>query len=120
MSSIMRSAVTDDIVEKSPCQVRGASVERAPERPVATMAEVEAMAELMPEDLRIAVVLAAWCQLRRGEVRGSRRMDVDLGHGLVTIDVTRTTAMSGRSHCHRDRSVAECRLVGCQVGHREE
>ena len=41
----------------------------------------------MPAELQIAVVLAAWCQLRRGEVRGLRRRDVDLEQGIVTIDV---------------------------------
>jgi integrase len=111
MSSIMRSAVMDGLIEKSPCQIRGASVERAPERPVATMAEVDAMTELMPADLRIAVILAAWCQLRRGEVRGLRRKDVDLEHGLITIEVTRTTAMSGRTIVKEPKTRAGRRTV---------
>jgi hypothetical protein len=64
MSSIMRTAVTDGLLETNPCQVRGAAVERAPERPTATMAEVEESAKLMPPGLETAVVLAAWCQLR--------------------------------------------------------
>jgi len=51
----------------------------------------------MPPDLRIAVVLAAWCQLRRGEVRGLRRKEVDLERGLLAVEVTRTTTMSGRT-----------------------
>ena len=59
----------------------------------------------MPEELRIAVVLAAWCQLRRGEVRGLRRKDVDLVLGVVTIEVTRTTAMSGRTIVKEPKSV---------------
>lgn len=97
MSSIMRTAVTDGLLETNPCQIRGAAVERAPERPIATIAEVEELAKLMPPNLQIAVVLAAWCQLRRGEVRGLRRMDIDLERGLLTVEVTRTTAMSGRT-----------------------
>ena len=97
LSSIMRTAVTDGFLESNPCQIRGAAVERAPERPIATMAEVDQLAELMPPELRVAVVLAAWCQLRRGEVRGLRRKDVDLERGLLAVEVTRTTAMSGRT-----------------------
>lgn len=81
LSSIMRTAVADGLLETNPCQVRGAAVERAPERPIATMAEVGELAKLMPPDLRIAVVLAAWCQLRRGEVRGLRRMNGVLYQG---------------------------------------
>ncbi len=111
MSSIMRSAETDGLVVKNPCQVRGAAVERAPERPIATMSEVEALASLMPETLRVAVVLAAWCQLRRGEVRGLRRKDVDVELGLVTIEVTRTTAMSGRTIVKEPKTRAGRRTV---------
>jgi len=111
MSSIMRSAETDGDIDENPCQVRGAAVELAPERPIATMAEVDASEELMTSTLRIAVVLAAWCQLRRGEVRGLRRRDVDLGHGLVTIDVTRTTAMSGRTIVNEPKTRAGKRTV---------
>jgi integrase len=70
LSSVMRTAVADELIRRNPCQVRGAAVERAPERPVASIAEVDALADAMPPDLYIAVMLAAWCQLRRGEVRG--------------------------------------------------
>jgi len=59
----MRTAVSDEILAKNPCQIRGAAVEKAPERPVASIAEVDALATAMPEPLRIAVYLAAWCQL---------------------------------------------------------
>ena len=111
MSSIMRTAVTDGILESNPCQIRGAAVERAPERPIATMAEVDQLAELMPPELRIAVVLAAWCQLRRGEVRGLRRKDVDLERGLLTVEVTRTTAMSGRTIVKEPKTRAGRRSV---------
>lgn len=44
---------------------------------VATPTEVAAMAEAMPEHLRIAVPLAAWCALRLGEVLGLERRDLE-------------------------------------------
>lgn len=44
---------------------------------VATPDEVRAMAEAMPERLRIAVPLAAWCALRLGEVLGLERRDFE-------------------------------------------
>lgn len=44
---------------------------------VATPAEVAAMAAAMPEHLRIAVPLAAWCALRLGEVLGLERRDLE-------------------------------------------
>ena len=97
LSSILRTALTDEVIARNPCQVKGAAVEKAPERPVVSTAEVEALAEAMPEHLRVAVLLAAWCQLRRGELLGLRRRDIDILRGAVSIVVTRTTTMAGKT-----------------------
>jgi integrase len=111
LSSIMRTAVTDELIRRNPCQIRGAAVEKAPERPIATIAEVEALAQSMPSQLRVAVLLAAWCQLRRGEVRGLRRRDVDLRNGTLQVKLTRTTAMSGQSITKEPKTRAGRRTV---------
>jgi integrase len=39
--------------------------------------------------------MAAWCQLRKAELLGLRRKDVDLLRGQLHISVTRTTKMDG-------------------------
>lgn len=111
LSSIMRTAVSDEIIRRNPCQVRGAAVEKAPERPVATIAEVEALTQAMPTHLRIAVILAAWCQLRRGEVRGLRRCDVDLDHGTLSVSITKTTSMAGHTIIKEPKTRAGRRTV---------
>jgi hypothetical protein len=95
LSSIMRTAVADEVISRNPCQVKGAAVEKAPERPVASIAEVQALTNSMPEHLSVVVLLAAWCQLRRAELRGLRRRDVDLMRATLTVSVTRTTKMDG-------------------------
>ncbi len=95
LGQIMRAAAADRMVGSSPCQVKGAGVERAAERPTASIAEVAALADAMPEHLRIVVLLAAWCQLRRGEILGLRRRDVDMLHGTLAVDATRTKTMGG-------------------------
>ena len=79
------TAVADGVIGRNPCTVKGAGQEHSPERPTATVAEVSALASAMPPDLRLTVVLAAYCQLRRGEVLGLERHDFDLLHGEVTI-----------------------------------
>lgn len=58
---------------------------------VATVAEVRAMTARMPEHLRIAVPLAAWCQLRIGELLGLQRRDLDAldDPGRATLHVRR-------------------------------
>ncbi len=96
LSQIMRAAVADEVIVRNPCQVRGAATERAPERPVATIIEVSEVTRHMPAETRIAVLLATWCQLRRAEVLGLRRRDMDLLHRTLTVTVTRPPSMSGR------------------------
>lgn len=94
LREVMGAAVADNAIARNPCQVKGAGQEKAPERPVATVAEVDALAQAMPERQRIAVSLAAWCQLRRGELLGLRRRDVDPLH------VPHTTVCAGE-RCSR-------------------
>lgn len=111
LSSMMRTAIACEIISRNPCQVEGAGMERAAERPVATVAEVAALADAMPAHFRLLVLLAAWCQLRRAELLGLRRRDVDPLHGLVTVEVTRTTTMGGRTIQKQPRSEAGRRSV---------
>ena len=96
LSSIMRAAVADEILYRNPCQVKGASSGSAAPRPVGgSFPEVRALTEAMPNKLRLAVHLATWCQLRRSEVLGLRRMDVDLLHKTITVAITRGPSMRG-------------------------
>jgi integrase len=67
-------------------QVERAGVERAPERPVATVAEVSVLADTIAPRLRVLVLLAAWSGLRRGELLGLRRQDLDLHKGLLRVE----------------------------------
>ncbi|MHB2029266.1 MAG: tyrosine-type recombinase/integrase [Acidimicrobiales bacterium] len=106
LSSIMRTAVIDGLILSSPCKVDGAGTERAVERPIATIAEVEALENAMPEHLRLIVPLATWCQLRRGEILGLRRKDIDVMHAIINIEQSRTFAMDGESIIKQPKSAA--------------
>jgi integrase len=85
LATIMKTAVTDDRIPRTPCRVEGAGVEDAAERPTATVAEVAVMADAMPARFRAIVLLATWCQLRKGELLALRRRDVDVMQGTVTV-----------------------------------
>jgi integrase len=111
LSSMMKSAVDDDRLARNPCRVKGAATVVAPERPVASIAEVDALADAMPEDQRIAVILAFWCQLRLGEVLGLRRCDVDLMHGTVRIASTKVTPMGQKVVTKTPKTAAGRRVV---------
>jgi integrase len=86
LRAIMQTAVADELMYRNPCQLKGAGVERAPERPVATVAQVEALADAITPRFRVLVLLAAWCGMRRGELLGLQRRDLDLLHGAVRIE----------------------------------
>ena len=81
LRAVMNTAVRDGAIVKNPCQIVGAGSDRAKERPVASPVEVVALVDAITPRYRAAVLMAAWCGLRRGELIGLRREDVDLGRG---------------------------------------
>jgi integrase len=91
LSTICTSAVDENKIHKSPCRIRGAGTERAAERPTITVAELNEATQQMPDWYKLAPQLATWCQLRRGEVLGLQRQDIDLLHGTISIQRTWTS-----------------------------
>jgi integrase len=53
------------------------------------VSEVVALAEAMPASLQLAVLLACSTALRRAEILGLQRRDVDVGAGTLTIRQTK-------------------------------
>lgn len=86
-------------------------MERPVERPIATVAEIHALETAMPEHLRLIVNLATWCQLRRAELLGLRRKDVDLANATLRIKQSRTVTMSGKSVVKEPKSAAGRRTI---------
>jgi integrase len=77
LSTICRTAVEEEILQGTPCRVRRATVvEVKHEAQVPTREELDGIVALMPERHRLAVLLAAWCGLRIGELTELRRGDV--------------------------------------------
>jgi len=107
----MRTAVADELIVKSPCKVSGAGSEHAAERPIATVAEIEALTLAIPERLRLLVQLAAWCQLRRGALLGLRRRDVDILHSTIRIEQSRTFTRNGSSVTKAPKTAAGRRTL---------
>lgn len=95
LRAILTTAVTDGMISKNPCQIKGAGQARSAERPVASVAELAAAVAATPEHHQLALLLPAWCQLRRGEVLGLQRRDVDLLHGTIRIERAVVRPMAG-------------------------
>jgi integrase len=86
LRSILNRAVADDLIGSNPCRVRGAGhMKRAKHIRPATLAELGVITDAMPDQYRAAVLLAAWCGLRFGELAHLRRKDVDLKYGLLHV-----------------------------------
>jgi len=86
LRAIFASAVRDELLLRTPCRVTKGGTDRSVERPMLTVAEVSALTAKMPESLRAGIALAAWGGLRRGEVLGLRRRDVDPLRGVVRVE----------------------------------
>ena len=95
LKTILGSAVEDRRILANPCQIKGAAAEHAAERPVATIAEVEALADAVTPQYRTMVLLAAWCSLRFGELAALTRRRIDPIHGVVEVNETLTETANG-------------------------
>lgn len=73
------------MIVRNPCRVKGAGSDRAAERIPPTLEEVNALANAMPEPLRLMVVLACAFPVRRNEVLGLQRCDVNFFHNTISI-----------------------------------
>jgi integrase len=86
LRAVLITAAEDRIIPRNPCRIRGAGEEKAPERPVLTVAEVFALADGMENrSYRALVLLATFASLRWGEAIALQRSDVDLPAATVRI-----------------------------------
>jgi integrase len=95
MRTIMGTALSDGKIRANPCVIRGgASARRVHKIRPATLDEIAAITQEMPERYRAMVLLAAWAALRFGELTELRRRDVilvdaddpDDAYGVVRIE----------------------------------
>ncbi len=86
LKSIFKEAIEERILETNPCRVKaGAQKQRAREIDVLTVDQLNRYLAAIPEARRMPLLLAGWCGLRSGEVRGLRVRDLDLDAGVVHI-----------------------------------
>ena len=110
-ADVLNTAVADEVLVKNPCQVKGAGTEHSPERPIASVSEVHALADAIAPRFRAAVLLAAFCSLRKGEILGLRRGDLDLLHGTVAVRRAVVSLADGTLHVGDPKTAAGRRTV---------
>lgn len=111
LRSILREAEEEGLIERNPCRIRNAGrVRRTRDIEPASPVELNRLLDL-PARQGLPVLLAGWCGLRAGEVRGLRRRDLDLSEGVVHVRqaITRT---KGEVHIGPPKTTAGIRDVG--------
>jgi integrase len=86
LRAILNTAVADELLSRNPCTVRGAGVARSAERSVATLAQLQALADGVPPRYRMLILLAARSGARWGELVALSRDRLDLDRGTLRID----------------------------------
>ena len=85
LRAIMNTAVSDELIGRNPCTIRGAGIERTRERPLLDTETVLALTEAIGPRFRCLVLLGGFGGLRTGELLGLQRQDIDPLHGTVTV-----------------------------------
>jgi integrase len=96
LRAILATAVEDELIPRNPCMLKGASVERPAERPVASLTDLAALANAVAPRYRAMILLATWGGLRFGELAGLTRADLDLA--ARTVRVSRQLQELGDGH----------------------
>jgi len=95
LRAVLNTAVDDELIHRNPCRIKGAGVEHAPERPVATIPQVFELAALVPTRLRTLILLAAFTSLRYGELAALRRRDIGRRCETITVRATLVERQTG-------------------------
>jgi len=96
LRAILHTAVVDEVVVRNPCAIKGAGIERTPERPVATISQAWALADVVEPRFRALVLTAAFAGLRFGELAALTRERVDLDAGTISVVENQVELAGGR------------------------
>ena len=98
LGALLNTATDDGLIDRSPARIKGAAQVKHAKRSVVLLEphELTALAEAMPAPLRMTVLLAGWCGLRRGELFALRRADITADGSAVRVHEA-VTHRGGRS-----------------------
>lgn len=109
---IMRAAAAEGLIDTSPATLRGAATHtREREVPDLEPADVDRIAEGMPDYLAATVYLGAYAALRAGEALGLTRRDVNLKAGTVRVLRSAGTTTPGAERIGKTKTDAGKRTV---------
>lgn len=111
LKAVMETAVDDELIRRNPCRIKGGGKESAAERQIATVDQVDALADALGPRWRLMVYLGAYGPMRPEEQAELRRMDVDLDAMTVRVRMAAPELTTGRRAPGDTKSEAGKRLV---------
>lgn len=94
--AIMTTAVDDGLLSSNPCRVRSGGKEPTSEREIPSVVDLFALAEALDPRLRCLALTAAFLGLRKGELLGLRRGDINMELLEVSVSRSRSQLRSGQ------------------------
>ncbi|MCW2690204.1 MAG: integrase, partial [Mycobacterium sp.] len=86
LHAVLASAVSDEVIDANPARIRAAGQSKRVHKVIpASVKELSALTEHMPDQLKLTVPLASWCALRYGEMTELRRGDIDLDAEVIRV-----------------------------------
>ncbi|MER6551483.1 tyrosine-type recombinase/integrase [Streptomyces sp. NPDC005317] len=111
LKAIMETAVDDELIRRNPCRIRGAGKESSAERQIATVGQVDALADALGPRWRLMVYLGAYGPMRPEEQAELRRRDVDLDEMTIRVRMAAPELTTGRRAPGDTKSEAGKRVV---------
>ncbi|MET8561689.1 tyrosine-type recombinase/integrase [Streptomyces flaveolus] len=111
LKGILETAVDDDLISRNPCRIKGAGKESASERRIATVAQVDALADAIGIRWRLMVYLGAYGPMRPEELAGLRRRDIDADNLVIRVRRAEPERTNGKRAPGPTKSDAGARVV---------
>ncbi|GAA1506505.1 site-specific integrase [Streptomyces albidochromogenes] len=111
LKAVMETAVDDELIRRNPCRIKGAGKESAAERQIATVDQVDQLANAVGPRWRLMVYLGAYGPMRPEEQAELRRKDVDLDDMTVRIRQAAPELTTGKRAEGPTKSEAGKRVV---------
>ncbi|MFC7879502.1 tyrosine-type recombinase/integrase [Isoptericola sp. NPDC057391] len=98
LSAVFKAAIARGLIDASPARVVAGGRHKRQRQPVLlSAADVQALAQALPEHLRALADLLSWTGLRIGEARALRRRDVDLRDpASASVSVAQNVSQGGK------------------------
>lgn len=111
LKAILETATDDELIRRNPCRIRGAGNEVSQSGQVATVTQVDALAEAVGIRWRLMVYLGAYGPMRPEEQAELRRKDADVDNVTVVVRKAAPELATGKRAEGPTKSEAGKRVV---------